>query len=74
MNKIDFYPGMTYADAIAAGYRDADRRYQRGYLSRKTDPNAAPVQVAGGHRKGDLYVLRPCYHSTNYCIRQYLRR
>lgn len=65
---------MTYADAIKAGYKTADAKYQRGYISRLTDPGAQPVQTAGGNRKGQLYVLLPCYCSTQYCIRQYLYR
>lgn len=65
---------MTYADAIKAGYRKADTKYQRGYISRRADPDAQPVQVAGGNRKGQLYVLLPCYYSTQYCISQYLYR
>lgn len=63
---------MTYADAIKAGYKEADTKYQRGYISRRADPDAQPVRVAGGSRKGQLYVLLPCYRSTQYCIRQYL--
>lgn len=65
---------MTYLDAIKAGYKTADTKYQRGYVSRLTDTDAQPVQAAGGNRKGQLYVLLPCYCSTQYCIRQYLYR
>lgn len=66
---------MTYADAIKAGYKTADTKYQRGYVSRLADPYAQPVQtVRRGNRKGQLYVLLPCYCSTQYCIRQYLYR
>ncbi len=38
---------MTYADAIKAGYKIADTKYQRGYISRRADPDAQPVRVAG---------------------------
>lgn len=65
---------MTYADAIKAGYREADIKYQRGYIRRRADPDAQPVRVAGGSRKGQLYVLLPCFTSTQYCFRQYLYR
>lgn len=65
---------MTYAAAIKAGYKAADTKYQRGYVSRLADPDVQPVQTAGGNRKGQLYVLLPCYCSTQYCIRQYLYR
>lgn len=63
---------MTYMDAIKAGYKDGDTTCQRGYISRRADPDAQPVRVAGGSRKGQLYVLLPCYCSTQYYIRQYL--
>lgn len=65
---------MTYADAIKAGYKKADTKYQRGYISRLAAPDAQLVRAAGGTRKGQLYVLLPCYCSTQYCIRQYLYR
>lgn len=65
---------MTYLDAIKAGYKTADTKYQRGYVSRLAGPDAQPVRTAGGTRKGQLYVLLPCYCSTQYCIRQYLYR
>lgn len=64
----------TYADALNSGYVNADSAYQRGYISRRTDTSAAPVMVAGGSRKGQLYVLMPCSISSQYCIRQYLKR
>lgn len=63
---------MTYQDAISAGYKDADQKYQRGYISRKADQLSQEVHTAGGSRKGSLYVLLPCWTSTQYCIRQYL--
>ena len=63
---------MTYADAIKAGYKDGGTKYQRGYISRRVDTMAQPVRVAGGNRKGQLYVLLPSYDSTRYCVRRYL--
>lgn len=65
---------MTYQDAINQGYKDADCKYERGYISRKADPKEQPIHVAGGNRKGDMYVLLPCFCSTQYCIRQYLSK
>lgn len=66
---------MTYGEAIAIGYREGERRYSRGYVSR-CDVNFAqlPVKRAGkrGTRAGQLYVEMPCYHSTRYHVRQYL--
>lgn len=62
----------TYKDALAQGYRPGPRKYQRGYVSRRTDVDAAPVHIAGGNRRGQLYVLLPSYDATAYCFRQYL--
>lgn len=63
---------MTYAEALREGYKNADTKYQRGYISRRVDPGAQVVHTASGNRKGQKYVLLPCFHSTQYCIRQYL--
>lgn len=62
----------TYGAALAAGYSDGDQTWERGYISRKSKLDDLPVKVAGGNRKGNLYVLLPAYTSTQYCIRQYL--
>jgi len=64
----------TLNDALAAGYKRGDMKYQRGYVSRKSDIGKSPVHVAGGRRAGELYFLLPCYDSTIYCMRQYLRK
>lgn len=64
----------TYQDAINQGYHTADTTYQRGYISRKADPMQQPIRIAGGSRKGQLYILLPSAQSTQYCIRQYLTR
>lgn len=65
---------MTYKEAIEAGYKPADMAYQWGYVSRKVNPDEQEVQTAGGSRRGELYVLLPCWRSTRYCIRQYLTK
>lgn len=65
---------MTYREALQNGYRDAERTYQRGYVSRKCNPDEQIVQEAGGSKKGKLYVLLPNRASTRYCFRQYLRK
>lgn len=65
---------MTYKEAKLAGWKDADIKYQSGYVSRKTDPETRTVLTAKGNRKGQLYVLLPCYTSTRYCLRQYLTK
>ncbi|MCL1789831.1 MAG: hypothetical protein FWG40_00480 [Peptococcaceae bacterium] len=65
---------MTLQQAYAQGYTDADATRQRGYVSRKIDPLKQAVQVAGGSRKGELYVLLPGWDTTTYCWRRYLTR
>lgn len=63
---------MTYKEAIEQGYRDGDCMYTIGYISRKTDILKQPVKMAGGRRKGQLYVDIPAWQTTKYHIRQYL--
>jgi len=62
----------TLSEALAAGYVRGDMKYQRGYVSRRADIGKSPVHVAGGRRKGELYVLLPSWRSSIYCMRQYL--
>ena len=64
----------TLSDALDQGYRIADQMYQRGYISRKTDIGAQPIKVAGGSRRGQLYIEAPCSTSTQYSYRIYLAR
>lgn len=63
---------MTYKEAIEQGYRNGDCMYTIGYISRKTDILQQPVQIAGGRRKGQLYVEIPARQTSRYHIRQYL--
>lgn len=65
---------QTYYDAISAGYKDYDVRWQRGYVKRRHwNLHDAPIHVAGGKRKGQLYVLMPSWKSSRYCYRLYLK-
>lgn len=64
----------TYGEALAMGWKCGDTRLQRGYISRKSHEEDLPVEIAGGTRNGELYVLRPNWASSQYCIRQYLYR
>ena len=61
----------TYREMIANGYHAARTSYQRGYVSRRTDINDQQVHET---RRGELYVLAPCWVSTQYCYRVYLTR
>lgn len=63
---------MTYKEAIANGWENADMTFTRGYVSRKADIDEAECHEAKGKRKGQLYVLVPCNISTQYCYRLYL--
>lgn len=65
---------MTFAEALESGYKPADMQYTKGYVSRRSDLAKQPVHVAGGSRKGELYILIPSFKSTRYCLRWYLRK
>ena len=67
-------PGMKLSlELISAnGYELADCSLARGYVSRKA--KAFEVKEAQGRRKGQLYIELPHPKSTQYHIRQYLRR
>lgn len=64
----------TYEEALKDGYTQNDLKYQRGYVSRKVDIRKQPVLIAGGSRKGQLYILLPNFDSTQYCFRAYLKK
>ena len=64
----------NYKEAKAQGYSIAFLRYQRGYISRNANIDEAPVMVAGGSRRGMLYVLVPRWQSTQSCQSMYLTK
>lgn len=59
----------TYAEALAAGYVRGRQTLERGYISRKSNPDTHAVQTSGTK---ELYVSLANYKSSRYCIRQYL--
>lgn len=64
---------MKYGQ-IKNEYGFGESAYTRGYVSRKNyNPDNAHVYTAGGSRAGQLYILAPCYDSTRFCFRQYLK-
>lgn len=65
---------MKVKDAIAQGYFIKEKKFQRGYVSRKIDFYDSEVFTAQGRRKGQLYFLYPCPWSTRFCCRIYLER
>ena len=65
---------MTYGEALNNGYRDSDIQFERGYVSRKCNVLDQSVKTAGGNRRGQLYVSLPCWCSSYYCYRQYLKK
>lgn len=66
----------TLNDYIEMGYRlSGELSYQNGYVSRKpVDEGKRIVYEAKGNRKGQFYVLQPCFNSTRYCFRHYLTK
>lgn len=65
---------MTLQDAIYQGYKLGENKYFRGYVSRKIDIYKQPVKVAGGNRKGQLYIEAPNFGSTRFSLRIYLTK
>ena len=65
---------MKYKEALEKGYIEAEQAWERGYVSRLVNLEDQEVLTAGGTKKGRLYVLLPSWRSTQYCIRQYLRK
>ena len=62
------------------GYTDfevIDTTLERGYVSRKKDSEIAyedhEIYMAGGKRKGQWFIYLPCFYSSQYCHRAYLR-
>jgi hypothetical protein len=60
---------MTYAEALTLGYTRGRTSTERGYVSRKSNPDNHIVRTARG---GELYVSLANWQSTRYCYRQYL--
>ena len=47
---------------------------ERGYVSRKNfDFDEQEVKIGKGRRKGEMYILVPCYYSTRFCQRMYFK-
>lgn len=68
MKTLDDYLGMGY-------HLDGGMAYQRGYVSRKpTDEGKRIVYEAKGNRRGQFYILEPCFTSSRYCFRHYLTK
>lgn len=64
----------TYGEALRAGYIESSLRWERGYVSRQSLLDTLPIKVAGGKRKGQIYVSLPVYTSSRFCYRQYLTK
>lgn len=54
-----------------------DIKLERGYVSRKKDIEIAyedhQIHIAGGRRKGEIFIYLPCYYSSQYCHRAYIK-
>lgn len=62
------------------GYTDVkitDKKLERGYVSRKKDTEISYEQhelyMARGRRKNEMFIYLPCFHSSQYCYRAYLK-
>lgn len=64
----------TLNDAYNEGYRITETKHVRGYLSRAINEYEQPVKIAGGLRRGQMYVDLPCYISSTYHYRCYLTK
>lgn len=58
-------------------FKITDTTLERGYVSRKKDiqiPYEDHVLcMAGGKRKGQYFIYLPCFYSSQYCQRAYLK-
>ena len=54
-----------------------DIKLERGYISRKKDIEMPyedhQIHIASGRRKGDIFIYLPCYYSSQYCHRAYIK-
>ena len=54
-----------------------DTTLESGYVSRKKDIEIPyedhVLHVAGGRRKGDMFIYLSCFYSSRYCHRAYLK-
>jgi len=64
----------TWRQAQEQGYREYDYKKERGYTSRKINPDNQCIHIAKGNRKGQLYYYAPCWDSTQYHIRVYITK
>lgn len=67
MNTMD--SPKTYKAAVDAGWTRGRQTLERGYISRKSNPDTHAVQVSG---TGEFYVSLTNPKSSRYRIRQYL--
>lgn len=65
---------MNYKQAQDQGYYIYRTAWQKKYISRKININDQPVLIAGGNCKGELYIEGPCWISTQYSFRHYLKK
>ena len=69
VDGVKYHP--NFRNMLHLGFEVNDAEWTQGYVSRKADPLEALAFVAGGSRKGQIFVEMPCYFSTKYCFRQY---
>lgn len=80
MVHINNVKAGTYEEFLEKGYRPyGEPMKQLGYVSRKPlllkNSLVKPVYIAGrGRRAGQLFILIPCFTSTRFCYRMYLKK
>ena len=58
-------------------FKVTDTTLERGYVSRKKDIEIPyedhVLHMASGRRKGQWFIYLPCFYSSQYCHRAYLK-
>ena len=75
MNKEQFT--QLKIDLMNNNFEITDITLERGYVSRKKDIEIPyedhVLHIACGRRNGQLFIYLPCFHSSQYCQRAYLK-
>lgn len=63
----------TFNEACLMGWVIYDVCYTKGYLSRKTCNAEQPILKAEGSRRNEYYFESPCFNSTRFHYRNYMK-
>ena len=64
VDGVKYYPNLHNMRQI--GFEINDKARTRGYVSAKAEPLEALAYVAGGSRKGQIFVEMPSYRVRQY--------